>query len=73
MPMAQLVRLIHGDSHTAGPGPIEREVDCSVNGRWAVKKQFTQLGSYLEVDDPQQKLAVNGAVSLMAFIWPTMP
>ena len=70
---AQLVRLIHGDSHKAGPGPIEREVDCSVNGGWAVKKQFTQLGSYLEVDDPQQKLAVNGAVSMMAFIWPTMP
>ena len=70
---AQLVRLIHGDSHKAGPGPIEREVDCPVNGRWAVKKQFTQLGSYLEVNDPQQKLAVNGAFSLMAFVWPTMP
>jgi N,N-dimethylformamidase len=70
---AQLVRLIHGDSHKDGPGPIEREVDGPVNGTWAVKKQFTQLGSYLEVDDPQQKLAVTGAFSLMAFIWPTLP
>ena len=56
---AQLVRLIHGDSHKDGPGPIEREVDSPVNGTWAVKKQFTQLGSFLEVDDPQQKLAVD--------------
>ena len=54
------MRLIHGDSHKDGPGPIEREVDGPVNGAWAVKKQFTQLGSYLEVDDPQQKLAVTG-------------
>jgi N,N-dimethylformamidase len=70
---AQLVRLIHGDSHKDGPGPIEREVDSPANGTWAVKKQFTQLGSYLEVDDPQQRLAVTGAFSLMAFIWPTLP
>lgn len=70
---AQLVRLIHGDSHKDGPGPVEREVDCPDNGRWAVKKQFTQLGSYLEVKDPQNLLAVEGAFSLMAFIWPTLP
>lgn len=70
---AQLVRLIHGDSHKDGPGPVEREVDSPANGVWDVKKQFTQLGSYLEVDDPQQKLAVTGAFSLMAFIWPTLP
>ena len=70
---AQLVRLIHGDSHKDGPGPVEREVDCPDNGRWAVKKQFTQLGSYLEVNDPQNILAVSGAFSLMAFIWPTLP
>lgn len=70
---AQLVRLIHGDSHKDGPGPIERELDGPANGTWAVKKQFTQLGSYLQVDDPQKKLAVTGAFSLTAFIWPTLP
>jgi len=70
---AQLVRLIHGDSHKDGPGPVEREVDSPANGTWAVKKQFTQLGSFLEVGDPHQKLAVTGAFSLMAFIWPTTP
>jgi N,N-dimethylformamidase len=70
---AQLVRLIHGDSNPAGPGHVEVEVDSPVNGRWAVKKQFTQLGSYLEVTDPEHKLEVAGSLSLMAFIWPTLP
>jgi N,N-dimethylformamidase len=70
---AQLVRLIHGDSHPAGPGHVEVEVESPINGRWAVKKQFTQLGSYLEVMDPERKLRVSGSFSLMAFIWPTLP
>ena len=70
---AQLVRLIHGDTGEAGPGHVEVEVDSPVNGRWAVKKQFTQLGSFLKVADPENKLAVSGNFSLMAFIWPTMP
>jgi N,N-dimethylformamidase len=70
---AQLVRLIHGDTGEAGPGHVEVEVDSPVNGRWAVKKQFTQLGSFLKVTDPQNKLAVSGNFSLLAFIWPTMP
>ena len=70
---AQLVRLIHGDAHEAGPGHVEVELESPVNGRWAVKKQFTQLGSFLKVDDPENKLAVSGSFSLMAFIWPAMP
>ena len=70
---AQLVRLIHGDSHEAGPGHVEVEVESPVNGRWAVKKQFTQLGSFLKVSDPENKLVVSGSFSLAAFIWPTMP
>lgn len=70
---AQLVRLIHGDSNPAGPGHMEVEVDSPINGIWAVKKQFTQLGSYLEVTDPERKLEVAGSFSLMAFVWPTLP
>lgn len=70
---AQLVRLIHGDTHEAGPGHVEVEVDSPANGRWLVKKQFTQLGSFLEVLDPQNKLAVSEGFSLSAFIWPTVP
>jgi hypothetical protein len=51
---AQLVRLIHGDTGEAGPGHVEVEVDSPVNGRWAVKKQFTQLGSFLKFLIPKQ-------------------
>ncbi|WP_454643700.1 N,N-dimethylformamidase beta subunit family domain-containing protein [Bradyrhizobium liaoningense] len=70
---AQLVRLIHGDTDPRGPGHVEAEIDSPVNGRWAVKKQFTQLGSYLEVTDPGRKLEVDGSFSLLAFVWPTLP
>ena len=70
---AQLVRLIHGDENPEGPGFVEEEIDNSINGHWAVKKQFTQLGSYLEVDDPNNKLAVDGSFSLCCYVSATMP
>ena len=69
---AHLVRLIHGDTHEAGPGHIEEEIDHPVNGTWTVKKQFTQLGSYLEVDDPTGKLAQDGSITIMGYVWPTL-
>lgn len=70
---AQLVRLVHGDQHPDGPGFIEHEVDCAANGEWAVKKQFTQVGSYLTVDDPNGHLQLDGSFTLFAFIHPTVP
>jgi N,N-dimethylformamidase len=70
---AQLVRLIHGDAHEAGPGFVEEEVPHSANGSWKVKKQFTQLGSFLKVQDPENRLAVDGAFSMFCHIWPTIP
>ncbi len=70
---AQLVRLIHGDRHTDGPGFVEEEVSCALNGEWEVKKQFTQLGSYLVVDDSDRRLAVDGSFSVLCYIWPTIP
>lgn len=70
---AQFVRLIHGDEHPDGPGFIEEEIAHPINGPWPVKKQFTQLGSYLQVADPESRLALDGAVSLTCFIWPTLP
>ena len=69
---AQLVHLIHGDHNPAGPGYIEQELAASINGSWTVKKQFTQVGSYLEVADPTSRLALNGSFTLFAFIWPTL-
>lgn len=70
---AQLVRLIHGDEHPDGPGFLEHAIDHPANGPWAVKKQYTQLGSFLIVDDPARKLNLNGSFSLFCYIWPTLP
>jgi N,N-dimethylformamidase len=69
---AQLVRLIHGDQDPAGPGFIEEDVDCAVNGAWKVEEQHTQVGSFLEVTDPEHKLALAGSVTLLAFICPSL-
>jgi N,N-dimethylformamidase len=70
---AQLVRLIHGDEHPAGPGFVEEAIDCAANGSWGVEKQYTQLGSFLEVTDPERKLALEGSMTLCAFIHPLQP
>ena len=49
---AQLVRLIHGDEHPSGPGFIEEEIASPLNGEWKLRKQYTQVGAFLTVDDP---------------------
>ena len=69
---AQLVRLIHGDEHPDGPGFLEEEIDHPINGTWAVKKQFTQMGSFLVVDDPENRLSIDGDLSLVCYIYPTL-
>ena len=70
---AQLVRLIHGDENPAGPGFVEEPVACDANGSWAVGKQFTQVGSFLTVSDPAGRLALDGSLTLFAFISPNRP
>src|SRR5580704_5672018 len=69
---AQLVRLIHGDQDPAGPGFIEEEIACAANGAWKVEEQYAQLGLFLEVTDPERKLALAGSVTLLAFICPNL-
>jgi N,N-dimethylformamidase len=71
--VAQLVRLIHGDEHPDGPGFVEREIAHPINGPWPVRKQFTQMGSYLRVADPERRLAIEGALTVFGFIHPTIP
>ncbi|MCA1397908.1 LamG domain-containing protein [Bradyrhizobium sp. BRP56] len=70
---ARLVRLIHGDQHPSGPGFMEEEINCEANGTWRVEKQFTQLGSFLEVADPARRLALESSLTVFAFICPTRP
>jgi N,N-dimethylformamidase len=70
---AQLVRLIHGDAHPDGPGFIEQPVASAIDRDWPVRKQYVQKGNFLRVDDPQGRLDLSGAITLHAFIFPTMP
>ena len=70
---AHLVRLLHGDEHPNGPGFVEEEIGCAANGTWKVEKQYTQVGSFLEVADPELRLALNGSLTLCAFIHPLLP
>ena len=70
---AQLVRIIHGDEHPNGPGYMDEEIESDLNGKWDVKKQFTQLGSYLRVDDPNNLLAIDGDFTVFGYINPSTP
>ena len=70
---AQLVKLIHGDGHPDGPGYLDEKIDDKINGEWSVEKQFTQLGSFLKVNDPENKLAIDGDFTIFGYICPSTP
>jgi len=70
---AHLVRLIHGDCHPSGPGFVEKEIDSELNGPCAVRKQYTQLGSFARVEDSAALLDLQGSFTLHAFVWPSSP
>ena len=71
---AQLVRLIHGDEHPEGPGFVEELQESSINRAWPAQRQYVQQGAWLNVDDPQGRLALAaGALTLHAFVFPTLP
>ena len=70
---ANLVRLIHGDEHPDGPGFVEEEIDNDINGKWKVEKQFTQIGSFLKVNDPNNELSIEQDFTIFGYIWPTVP
>ena len=70
---AQLVRIIHGDEHPNGPGYMDEEIESDLNGKLNVKKQFTQLGSFLKVNDPNNLLAIDGVVTIFGDTNPFTP
>ena len=70
---AALVRLIHGDENPAGPGFVEQAVSSDIERDWPVGKQYVQKGNFLRVTDPEAMLATKDAVTLHAFIYPTLP
>jgi hypothetical protein len=66
---AQLVNLIHGDTHPGGPGFREREVPSLVDGRYPLSEQPTQFGSYGRIAAARGVLpAPAEAVSLFAMV-----
>ena len=70
---ASLVRLIHGDENPAGPGFVEQPVASDIERDWPARRQYVQKGNFLRVADPDGVLAVAGAVTLHAYIFPTLP
>jgi N,N-dimethylformamidase len=68
-----VVRLVHGDYNPDGPGFIEEEIDSDLPPEITVHRQYTQSGSFSRVDDPEGHLKPQGAFTLHAFVWPSMP
>ena len=69
----ELVRLVHGDFNPEGPGFIEEVVTTDIPASLPAKRQYTQIGSFARVSDPEAKLAPSGAFTVHAFIWPSLP
>ena len=70
----QLVRLIHGDENPDGPGFIEQEINAPINSRYAVSKQYTQMGNFVRVNDPESLLRLQQqSFTLWAFVRPSTP
>ena len=70
----EIVRLIHGDEHPEGPGFIEEVVpERRLGRRTPSRRQFVDIGTRLDVDDPQGLLDLQGPLTLHAFVFPTTP
>jgi N,N-dimethylformamidase len=68
---AQLVRLIHGDTHPDGPGFREIEVPSDVDGTYPLSEQPTRHGSYGRLAGARRVLPVAGAsLGLFAMVCP---
>jgi N,N-dimethylformamidase len=70
---ADIVRLIHGDTNPAGPGFKSQPIDTTANREYVARHQPIHAGSHVLVHDSAGMLALTGALTLHAFIWPTMP
>ena len=68
---AQLVRLIHGDTHPQGPGFKEVAVPADIDGTYPLVEQSTHHGSYARIPDARRILAeAEAGVSLFAMVQP---
>jgi N,N-dimethylformamidase len=68
---AELIRLIHGDTHPSGPGFKEVRVASAADGVYPGRRQVIHSGSYGLVAD-RRSLRVE-SFTLQCWIWPTLP
>jgi N,N-dimethylformamidase len=68
---AELVKLIHGDTHPGGPGVKEEVIDSPVNATYPGRPQTIHAGSYAMVLD-RRPMRVD-SFTMQCWIWPTMP
>lgn len=68
-----IVRLVHGDYNSQGPGFIEEVLETDLPETITVHRQYTQNGAYARVVDEQSRLTVTSSFTLYAFIWPSNP
>jgi len=66
---AELVRLIHGDTHPSGPGFKEVRIACAADGEYPGRRQVIHSGSYGLVAD-RRPLRVE-SFTLQCWIWAT--
>lgn len=68
-----IVRLVHGDYNTQGPGFIEEVIETELPATLPVRRQYTQNGSYARVSDTSGLLSNIESFTVHAFIYPSMP
>ena len=69
----EIVRFVHGDYNPKGLGFIEEPVGTDLPKSIAVKRQYTQNGSFARVGNERGLLSPKGSFSVFAFIWPSLP
>jgi N,N-dimethylformamidase len=69
---ASLVRLIHGDSNSCGPGVKEVPIPSSIDGTYGGRDQPYRHGSYVLVRDAT-RLDAYESMTIHAWIFPTTP
>lgn len=69
---ASLVRMRHGDPHPDGPGLRYRTIPSDIEGIHPGRYQPLRLGSYVHVDH-HPELEPSAAVTLQAWLYPTLP
>lgn len=70
---ANLVRLGHAFTGSAGPGFLETGCVSEINGSYEGKRYSCQPGSYMEVNDENGILSTPDGFVIEAHVFPTLP